>query len=283
MSLHKEVEFENDICDHLAANGWLYAKPGNVGDASGYDTPRALYTDDIVEWVKTAYPQAWASLQKSHGSSAQTMLLDRLRKQLDERGTLEVLRVGIEMIGLKAPLKLAQFKPALAMNEDLQLRYQANRLRVVRQVRTNHDDIIDLVLFLNGIPVATAELKTDFTQDINAAVDQYRFDRIPKPKGKNTTEPLLDFPRGALVHFAVSNRTVMMTTKLQGPSTSFLPFNLGDNGAAGNPPAKGHRTAYLWEQVWQRDSWIEIIGRYLVTKRDTKKKLAPLFSLAIIN
>lgn len=276
MSLHKEVEFENDICDHLAANGWLYAKPGNVGDASGYDTPRALYTDDIVEWVKTAYPQAWASLQKSHGSSAQTMLLDRLRKQLDERGTLEVLRVGIEMIGLKAPLKLAQFKPALAMNEDLQLRYQANRLRVVRQVRTNHDDIIDLVLFLNGIPVATAELKTDFTQDINAAVDQYRFDRIPKPKGKNTTEPLLDFPRGALVHFAVSNRTVMMTTKLQGPSTSFLPFNLGDNGAAGNPPAKGHRTAYLWEQVWQRDSWIEIIGRYLVTKRDTKKKISSI-------
>lgn len=276
MSLHKEVEFENDICDHLAANGWLYAKPGNFGDASGYDTPRALYTDDIVEWVKTAYPQAWASLQKSHGSSAQTMLLDRLRKQLDERGTLEVLRVGIEMIGLKAPLKLAQFKPALAMNEDLQLRYQANRLRVVRQVRTNHDDIIDLVLFLNGIPVATAELKTDFTQDINAAVDQYRFDRIPKPKGKNTTEPLLDFPRGALVHFAVSNRTVMMTTKLQGPSTSFLPFNLGDNGAAGNPPAKGHRTAYLWEQVWQRDSLIEIIGRYLVTKRDTKKKISSI-------
>jgi type I restriction enzyme R subunit len=109
------------------------------------------------------------------------------------------------------------------MNPDLQARYAANRLRVVRQCRTGHDDIIDLVLFLNGIPVATAELKTDFTQDMNAAVDQYRFDRIPKPKGRPFAEPLLDFPRGALVHFAVSNRTVMMATRLAGPPRAFCP------------------------------------------------------------
>ncbi|WP_312760528.1 DEAD/DEAH box helicase family protein, partial [Pulveribacter sp.] len=195
-------------------------------------------------------------------------------KALDDRGTLEVLRVGIDLLGLKSPLKLAQFKPALAMNPDLQARYAANRLRVVRQCRTNHDDVIDLVLFLNGIPVATAELKTDFTQDMNAAVDQYRFDRLPKPKGRPFAEPLLDFPRGALVHFAVSNRTVMMATRLQGPATRFLPFNQGDHGGAGNPPnPAGHRTAYLWEQVWQRDSWLEIIGRYLVTQRDSKKQV----------
>jgi type I restriction enzyme R subunit len=145
-----------------------------------------------------------------------------------------------------------------------------------------HDDIIDLVLFLNGIPVATAELKTDFTQDINAAVDQYRFDRIPRPKGRPFAEPLLDFPRGALVHFAVSNRTVMMTTRLQGPSPHFLPFNQGDHGGAGNPPnGQGHRTAYLWEQVWQRDSWLEIIARYLVTQRDKKRsRSAPSCSRA---
>ena len=274
MSLHNEVEFEKEICAHLSSSGWLYSEPGDEGDASGYDTPRAIYPADVLAWLQDTQPNAWESLQKSHGASAEPMLLDRLRKQLDERGTLEVLRVGIEMVGLRAPLKFAQFKPALAMNANLQARYAANRLRVVRQIRTNHDDIIDLVLFLNGIPVATAELKTDFTQDINAAVDQYRFDRIPKPKGKNSTEPLLDFPRGALVHFAVSNRSVMMTTKLQGPSTYFLPFNLGDNGAAGNPPTpKGHRTHYLWEQVWQRDSWLEIIGRYLVTKRDSKKQI----------
>ena len=188
MALHNEIQFELDICEHLAAHGWLYAAPGTVGDASGYDTPRALYPADLLAWVQTTQPQAWDTLVKNHGVGAEAMLLDRLRKTLDERGTLEVLRVGVDMLGLKAPLKLAQFKPALAMNPDLQARYAANRLRVVRQCRTNHDDIIDLVLFLNGIPVATAELKTDFTQDINAAVDQYRFDRIPKPKGKPFAE-----------------------------------------------------------------------------------------------
>ena len=270
MALHKEIEFENDICNHLAANGWLYAE----GDANGYDTPRALFPADVVAWVQATQPDAWAALSKTHGTNAESMLLDRLRKQLDDRGTLDVLRVGVEMLGLKAPLKLAQFKPALAMNPDLQARYTANRLRVVRQVRTNHDDIIDLVLFLNGIPVATAELKSEFTQGINEAVDQYRFERLPKPKGKAFAEPLLDFPRGALVHFAVTNRTVMMTTKLQGPATYFLPFNMGDHGAAGNPPnGKGHRTSYLWEQVWQRDSWLEILARYLVTKKDDKKRI----------
>jgi type I restriction enzyme, R subunit len=278
MALHNEIELENDICEYLAANGWLYAAPGAEGDARGYDAARALFPADVLAWVRATQPQAWDALQKNHGPAAEAVLLDRLRKTLDERGTLEVLRVGLELLGLKAPLKLAQFKPALAMNPELQARYAANRLRVVRQCRTNHDDIIDLVLFLNGIPVATAELKTDFTQDINAAVDQYRFDRLPKPKGKPFAEPLLDFPRGALVHFAVSNRTVMMTTRLEGPKTNFLPFNVGDRGGAGNPPApaqsgKGHRTGYLWEQVWQRDSWLEIIGRYLITKRDAKKRI----------
>ena len=274
MALHLEVELENDICNHLGANGWLYAAPGSDGDARGYDTVRALYPADVIAWVQATQPQVWETLQKNHGAAAEAMLLDRLRKALDERGTLELLRVGLDLLGLKSPLKLAQFKPALAMNPELQVRYAANRLRVVRQCRTNHDDIIDLVLFLNGIPVATAELKTDFTQDINAAVDQYRFDRIPKPKGRPFAEPLLDFPRGALVHFAVSNRTVMMTTRLQGPSTHFLPFNQGDHGGAGNPPnGQGHRTAYLWQQVWQRDSWLEIIARYLVTQRDKKKQI----------
>ncbi len=271
MALHHEIQFETDICNHLGAHGWLYAE----GDAAHYDTARALYPADLLAWVQATQPQAWATLTKNHGAAAEAMLLDRLRKQLDERGTLEVLRVGIDLLGLKAPLKLAQFKPALAMNPELQARYAANRLRVVRQCRTNHDDIIDLVLFLNGIPVATAEIKTDFTQDVNAAVDQYRFDRMPRPKGRTAAEPLLDFPRGALVHFAVSNRTVMMTTRLQGPVTQFLPFNQGDQGGAGNPPnAQGHRTAYLWEQVWQRDSWLEILGRYMVTRHDSRKKIA---------
>ncbi len=270
MSLHKEIQFENDVCAHLVAHGWLYGE----GDAQGYDSARAMYPADVLAWVQATQPQAWATLSKNHGAAAEATLLDRLRKQLDDRSTLDVLRHGIELLGLRQPLSLAQFRPALAMNPDLQAKYAANRLRVVRQIKTTHNDIIDLVLFLNGIPVATVELKTDFTQSVLDAVDQYRFDRNPRPKGQPAAEPLLDFPRGALVHFAVSNSEVMMTTRLQGPATTFLPFNLGDHGAAGNPVNRlGHRTAYLWEQVWARESWLEIIGRYLVTKRDSKKQI----------
>ncbi|MCJ9728959.1 type I restriction endonuclease subunit R [Bradyrhizobium sp. PRIMUS42] len=164
------------------------------------------------------------------------------------------------------------------MNADILARYAANRLRVVRQARYSlaSENCIDLVLFLNGLPVATAELKTDFTQSIDDAIDQYRFDRNPRPKGQGV-EPLLNFLSGALVHFAVSNSEVHMTTQLAGPATAFLPFNKGDHGAKGNPPnLAGHRTSYLWEEVWQRDSWLEIIGRYLVTRRDDKKKIASI-------
>lgn len=270
MSLHKEVSFENEICEHLAANGWLHA----AGDAQSYDRARALFPADLLDWVKNTQPKAWEALSKNHGAAAEAVLLDRLRKSLDERGTLDVLRQGIELLGLRQPLQLAQFKPALSMNPELTARYAANRLRVVRQVRYSLacENSIDLVLFLNGIPVATCELKTDFTQSVQDAVDQYRFDREPKPKGR--TEPLLSFPAGALVHFAVSNREVQMTTRLEGPATRFLPFNLGNDGGAGNPlNPEGHATAYLWQQVWQRDSWLEIIARYLVAQKDKKKQL----------
>ncbi|BCG69373.1 hypothetical protein MesoLj113a_05310 [Mesorhizobium sp. 113-1-2] len=274
MSLHKEISFEAEVCAHLAANGWLYAE----GDAAAYDRTRALFPADVVAWVQASQPNAWASLTKSHGAAAEATLLDRIRKQLDERGTLDVLRHGVEMIGLRAPLALAQFKPALAMNADILARYQANRLRVVRQVRYSlaNENAIDLVLFLNGLPVATVELKTDFTQSITDAVDQYKFDRLPNPKGQ-APEPLLTFPSGALVHFAASNAEVMMTTRLEGPQTRFLPFNRGNDGGKGNPPnANGHPTAYLWEDIWQRDSWLEILGRYMVAERDAKKKIKGL-------
>ena len=119
MALHKEIQFELDICNHLASHGWLYAEPGQEGDARGYDTARALYPEDLLQWVQTTQPQAWQALAKNHGAAAKAMLLDRLRKELDMRGTLDVLRMGIEMLGVRAPIKLAQFKPALAMNPDL--------------------------------------------------------------------------------------------------------------------------------------------------------------------
>jgi len=271
-ALHKEIEFENDICSHLADNGWIYAE----GDFAQYDRARAVFPSDVTAWVQATQPQAWESLSKNHGAAAEAVMLERIRKQMDDRGTLDVLRHGVELLGLRHPLQLAQFKPALAMNPELQTKYAANRLRVVRQVRysLHNENAIDLVLFLNGLPVATVELKSNFTQSVEDAVDQYRFDRPPKPKGQNAAEPLLDFPRGALVHFAVSNSAVMMSTRLLGAATTFLPFNLGDHGAAGNPVNEnGHRTAYLWEQVWARDSWLEIIGRYLVSKRNDKKQI----------
>jgi type I restriction enzyme R subunit len=272
MSLHKEASFEAEICAHLASHGWLYAE----GDAATYDRPRALFPSDVLAWVQATQPKAWETLTKNHGAKAGETLLNRLRDQLDQRGTLDVLRHGIELLGLKQPLKLAEFKPALALNPDILARYHANRLRVVRQVHysVHNENSLDLVLFLNGIPVATAELKTDFTQSISDAVDQYRFDRPPHPRGQSP-EPLLCFPSGALVHFAVSNSEVRMVTRLEGPDTDFLPFNQGVDGGAGNRvnPTGGHRTAYLWEQVWERESWLEILGRYLIAQRDKKKHI----------
>lgn len=272
MSLHKEVRFELEICAHLAAHGWLY----DEGDAARFDRASGLFLPDLQDWLQTTQPQAWDKLGNTHGANLAQVLAERVRKNLNERGTLEVLRRGLEMLGLTAPLLLAQFKPALAINEQTQARYAANRLRVVRQV--NHSpnqprDALDLVLFLNGIAVATAELKSDFTQGVQDAVDQYRFDRLPQPRA-GVIEPLLGFPGGALVHFAVSQSEVMMCTRLAGPATRFLPFNRGNGGAAGNAPnPAGFATAYLWEEVWQRDSWLNILHRYLIGQRDDRKQL----------
>ncbi|MEO8778225.1 MAG: type I restriction endonuclease, partial [Rhodanobacter sp.] len=200
MNLHQEHHFEREICEHLAAHGWLYADD----DAANYDRKHALYLPDLLAWIEATQPDSWQRLGKTHGPMAGERIAERVRKSLDERGTLEVLRRGVEMLGLKEPLALVQFKPALAINPAIQQRYAANRLRVVRQVRhsPNHpNDALDLVLFVNGIAVATVELKSDFTQSVNDAVDQYRFDRHPQPKG-GVAEPILGFPGGALVHFA---------------------------------------------------------------------------------
>lgn len=271
-NLHQEHHFESEICQHLGASGWLYSE----GDATQYDRTNALYLPDLLAWIEETQPDTWQRLNKTHGAAMNERLAERVRKSLNERGTLDVLRRGVEMLGLKEPLSLVQFKPALAINPVILQRYAANRLRVVRQVRhslNNPLDELDLVLFVNGISVATVELKSDFTQSVQDAVDQYRFDRHPQPKG-GLAEPLLNFPGGALVHFAVSQCEVMMSTRLAGPPTYFLPFNRGNKGAAGNAPnLNGFATSYLWEEVWARESWLEILGRYLIGKRDDKKQL----------
>lgn len=271
MSLHKEIYFENEICEHLAGHGWLY----EAGSAAGYDRALALFPADTLAWVKESHPKAWEALDKGFGEKAAQVLLERLRNQMDTRGTLDVLRNGLEIHPVRGVLRLAQFKPASAMNPELTAKYKANRLRVVRQVRysLNNENSLDLVLFVNGIPVVTAELKSDFTQSVEDAVDQYRYDRDPVPKGAKA-EALLSFPGGALVHFAVSNSEVQMSTQLVGKLTRFLPFNQGNGRAAGNPPSPdGHATAYLWEKVWERESLLDILGRYLVGQKDKKGKL----------
>lgn len=271
-NLHQEHHFEAEICQSLSTNGWLYAE----GDAAHYDRTNALFMPDLLAWIEATQSDTWQRLSKTHGPALHDRLAERVRKSLNERGTLDVLRRGVEMLGLKEPLSLVQFKPALAINPVIQQHYAANRLRVVRQVRHSQNqsqDALDLVLFVNGIAVATAELKSDFTQSVQDAVDQYRFDRQPQPKG-GQVEPLLSFPGGALVHFAVSQTEVMMTTWLAGLGTRFLPFNRGNQGAAGNVPNQdGFATAYLWEEVWARDSWLDILHRYLIGKRDEKKQL----------
>ena len=129
-----------------------------------------------------------------------------------------------------------------------------------------------LVLFVNGIPVATAELKSHYTQGVQDAVYQYKTDREPLFKPKNAPEPLLSFFGGALVHFAVDNAEVEMTTRLSGLDTTFLPFNQGNDGNKGNPPKAGIATDYLWKEVWQRDSFLQILGRYLVPVKNAKKQ-----------
>ena len=277
MSIHLESAFEKEVCEYLGSHGWLYEDK----TADNYDRKLALYPPDLTAWLEESQKDAWDTYKQKNGSKAEANLLQRIREQLDQQGTLDLLRNGIEVMGLPKALKLAEFKPALGLNPEILARYNANRLRVVRQVRysLHNENSIDLVLFLNGIPVATVELKTDNTQSIQDAVWQYKSDRLSKLAGK-TPEPLLSFPSGALVHFAVSCREVRMTTKLAGPATVFLPFNKGSdpggkNCGAGNPvpDGPGYPTDYLWQEVWKQESWLEILGRYCIAERNKKKQI----------
>jgi len=210
MSIHQEIQFESEICADMAATGWLYMpSQGNTvsPDAAGYNTEFAIFPDDLRDWIAESQPQVWERLVQGHGDRAITEVMARLRKALDAQDTLYVLRHGIEMLGLRHPIALAQFKPASGMNPELAARYRANCLRVVRQVHYSTQDTgrsLDLVL-MNGLPIATAELKTDYTQAVENAIYQYKRDRNPRPPERNTPEPLLSFPGGALIHFAVSN------------------------------------------------------------------------------
>lgn len=271
IGIHKELAFEEAICLHLGSQGHLH----DINASDRWSRDLALFPDDLAAWVEETQPDAWEALTKAHGAKAIDVLARRVREAADKQGVVTLLRDGLDVVGLRTRLVLARFRPALAMNTKLEAEYAANRLRVLRQVRhsVNGDGCIDLVITLNGLPIATAELKSAYTQSVEDAVDQYRLDRSPHPKS-GKAEPLLSFPGGAPVHFAVSNAEVRMCTRLVGPESVFLPFDKGNNGGAGNPPnPKGAPTAYLWEEVWARDSLLEILGRYIVPVRDDHRRL----------
>jgi len=267
-SPHREIHFEDFIVEYLSENGWL------VGEPEKYDRIRALYSEDVIGYLKESQPEAWAKLEKLNGATTEKIVLDRVVKALEKDGTLEVIRRGVNLVGAGKVI-LCQSLPEDERNEQVVGRYRANRLRVVRQLKycPDREWSIDLSFFINGIPVATAELKSDFTQSVEDAIWQYRKDRVPKDKQTGRTEPLLTFKRGALVHFAVSTSEIYMTTRLAGSKTIFLPFNRGNNGAAGNPPAQDgtYSVSYLWEQILTPEHWLRIFHRFMLLEKKEKQ------------
>ncbi|MFC7625568.1 type I restriction endonuclease subunit R [Microlunatus sp. GCM10028923] len=265
MADHNEVVFETEICRHLEDHGWLYS-----ANDDGYDRERALFPEDLFAWLQETQNPAYVKALRAAGSEAK--FLDVLTSALDKPlehggGTLNILRNGVQYIG-GGRLKLAQFRPETTLNATTNAEYAAMRVRVMRQVHFSTSDTrsIDLVFFVNGVPVATVELKTDFTQSLDEAINQYKKDRNPLTNGR--AEPLLSFGHRALVHFAVSNDLAAMTTRLEGEKTHFLPFNTGFDDGAGNPPGEDGRstTAYLWERVWEKHAWLNIIGRLMIVE-----------------
>lgn len=261
--IHHECELERYIVEQLEDSGWL------VGHTHGYDIARALYPEDVIGWMQDSQATVWEKLSKDNSNDA---ILNRLVKVLEskEGGTIKVLRDGFTMAG-GGTIAMSQGTPEDDRNETVSMRYRANRLRVVPQLRYSLDktDEIDLAFFINGLPVATVELKTDFTQSVEAAMDQYRQDRPPKNEKTGRVEPLLTFKRGAIVHFAMSDSDIRMTTKLAGDDTFFLPFNRGNNGAAGNPPGDNetYPVSYFWQRVLQKENWLRIFHRFVLHER----------------
>ena len=263
---HQEKHFEAYIVQQLKKQGW------QVGDTHHYDTERALYPDDLVAWLEATQPEKWAKLCKDHPADPRGALMDRLAKTLETDGTVQALRRGFAIAGC-GHIDLSEAAPEDARNAEVTKRYEANLLRVVPQLKYHpaRELAIDLVFFINGIPVATVEVKTDFTQSADAAVEQYKTDRLPQDPKTKRREPQLTFKRGAVVHFALSDSDIQMATKLDGENTFFLPFNQGNNGHAGNPARKDgeYPVAYFWEKVCQRDAWLRIFHSFVyVEKKD---------------
>lgn len=262
--LHHEKHLEAYIVQKLVEQGWL------LGKSDGYDKDFAVYTEDLIGWVKDTQGPKWDKLEALNGAKAAQVLKSRLETALEKHGLVQVLRRGFDIAGC-GHIDMSEAAPEDMRNQEVLRRYAANRLRVVPQLKYHpaHEYAIDLGLFLNGLPVATVEVKTDFTQSAGAAKDQYRRDRLPVDPRTKRKEPLLTFKRGAVVHFALSDSEIWMTTKLAGESTFFLPFNKGRDGHAGNPArADGeYPVAYFWEEICQRDAWLRIFHNFVYVEK----------------
>jgi type I restriction enzyme R subunit len=264
--VHTEKAFEESIERHLLGHGWVR------GYALNYRREVGLDMDEVFAFVTATQAEEWQRLLGLHGGEAvaRQRFGQRLVAELDSRGTIDVLRRGVEDLGVR--IRLAYFKPAHSLTPELESLYAKNRFAVTRQVAHSESatkDAIDVMLSLNGVPVATAELKNETTnQNVEHAIRQYRKDRNPKD---------LIFDRRVIVNFAVDEDQVFVTTRLAGENTTFLPFNQGSGGAGrpggkGNPPnATGYNTSYLWEQVWQRDNWLDLLNRFVHEDRPSGK------------
>lgn len=264
----QEVVFQNDILDQMQSHGWL------LGESKNYNKELALYPEDLITFIKTTQSEQWDKQLKIHPATdrrptaPEDALLKTVERALsaNNKGTLWVLRNLVKDRGAK--FSLCTFKPDHGLNPDAIKCYNQNILRVVPELvysPNGYEGRIDLTLFINGIPVATLELKSEFKQALDNAKIQYMKDRQPKDPKTKKAEPLLTFKRGALVHFAVSQYKVAMTTRLAGKKTFFLPFNQGtSDGGEGNDVSDiGYPTAYLWNEIFEKDNLLTILGRYI--------------------
>lgn len=255
-----EKDFESTVFAHLGSHGYT------CRDSGKYDRAWCLDTEALFDFIYATQAATWQKLKLQHGLQVKERFLKRLAGEIEKRGAVDVLRHGVTDLGCK--FELAYFRPETTLNEEHRRLYNANILGVMRQVRYSdkNDKTLDLILFVNGLPVLTAELKNPLKgQDVRDAVMQYRLDRDPR-------EPLFAFGR-CVAHFAVDTDLVFMTTHLRGGATQFLPFNKGHNRGQGNPPnPAGFKTGYLWEEVWERDRLLEILCHFLVKRQKLDEK-----------
>lgn len=263
VNILNENAFETNIVDSLVQKGGYVE-----GNAADFNPSLALDIDKLFNFLLNSQAEKIEKLIEIHGEDQyQDRLVQRLIKELDLRGTLDCLRNGVTDYGVH--LDLAYFKPESGLNPETQEKYNQNILSVTRQVHFSEKDpdkSVDLVLFVNGLPVATVELKNPFTgQTVENAKKQYLYTR-------DIRETLFQFKKRALVHFAVDPTLVYMTTQLNGENTKFLPFNKGCNNGAGNPAVEsGYQTSYLWEEIWNKDSWMDVIAKYIHLEKKEHK------------